>query len=74
MTHASDYFFVLALQYEDRAIAKDTEAAKAFARGDISAKTALDKISQILRDSATECLDAAVDFEPKRFPRRAATT
>lgn len=68
VTHASDYFFVMALQYEDRAIVKETEAAIAFARGDVSAKDTLSRIGSILRQSASECLDAAVDFEPKRFP------
>ena len=61
---ATDFFFLKALEYENRAIDVDGKAAIAFARGDTTSKTLMDRSSRDLRDGAAECLAAAVDFEP----------
>ena len=67
LTHASDYFFIQALLYEDRAIERDKQAAQHFACGDIGSKALMDMYARQFRSGADQCLAAAVDFEPKRF-------
>lgn len=65
-THACDYFFNMALTYEKAAGQKEVAAAKAFARRRLNARDLLYTEAKHLRTSAQECLEAAVDFEPKR--------
>mgnify|MGYP000101813948 CR=1 FL=1 len=66
-THATDYFFRMALTYEGEAVRKEQEAYKAFDRRKLTTRDRLYAEAKAFRRGAQECLDAAVDFEPKRF-------